>query len=178
LYSHVVYDRPVYLFWAPVDNFTASSASDYDFHYHGYWAKEWIYDFKDVTFSETNKDGGTPYPYGISPTNGAYYNGLRNEVNWKYGTANSNQEANCVVKCFGSQWDGDEDFYGYGHYDPLQKFDVIPNLEKKENQWLYIERDHSPNISENPSPLNDGCWMSGSYYLDNLSIIIPQNKVI
>jgi hypothetical protein len=102
-----------------------------------------------------------------------YYNGLRNEVNWKYGQASPGGEANCVVKCFGSEWDGDEDFYGYGHYDPIQKFDVIPNLEKKENQWLYVEKDSSLDPSVSLSPLNDGCWISGAYYFDNLTINIP-----
>jgi hypothetical protein len=115
-----------------------------------------------------------PYPYGIAPTNGMYYNGLRNEVNWKYHAPEENKEANCIVKCFGSEWDPDEDFYGYGHYDPIQKFDVIPDLSKKENKWLNIEYDSSKPSDVNFSPLNDGCWISGAYYFDNLTINIPK----
>jgi hypothetical protein len=179
LYSHVIYERPVYAFWSPVDDFTGtfdgSAGETYDFHYHGYWAKEWIYNFKNVTFNNATK-GLNSYPYGIAPTKGLYYNGMRNEVNWKYAqSAVSQTEPNAIVKCFGSRWDADEDFYGYGHYDPINQFDVIPDLSKKENQWWYAERDSSLPYDQNTSPLNDGTWISGAYYFDNLTIAIPPN---
>jgi hypothetical protein len=99
-----------------------------------------------------------------------YYNGLRNEAGWTYQAPATGKEANCIVKIFGSEWDADEDFYGYGHYDPLQQFDVIPHLEKKENKWINVESDSCIT----PSPLNDHTWISGSYYFDNLTIDISE----
>jgi hypothetical protein len=162
--SYLEYDRPMYVYWQTTDTNTTTYANYGTFSDpHGYWIKSYHFHFQDVSL---NWAVYSYHNFPIEPND--YFPGIRNNIYWYYAPQlDPSKEANCFVKGYGTKWNNDEEFYGYGYKDEVGQFHV-PNFSSKNDQWYYIEQDHGISASWT----NDHEWFMPSYALDNISIIL------